>query len=201
MHTELTFSSARERLLSDASPSASMVVFTTIDGVLRHTATDSCADARLALELLATRGIPVVLMSHEDARTVQDLQRELALDQPFICDGGAALYIPRGYFEELDGLTAGDDAWEIFEFGVRDPARAVRLLASLFCVRGADIMTIGFGSDWADRALLAAVDVPIVVRNDAEDQARLLRRVPAAYLTTATGPAGWSEAVLGSAAV
>ena len=49
--------------------------------------------------------------------------------------------------------------------------------------------------------LLAAVAVPVIVRNDLYDQVRLLRRVPGAYLTAATGTAGWSEAVLGSAAL
>ena len=30
---------------------------------------------------------------------------------------------------------------------------------------------------------------------------KLVQRIPGAYVTTATGAAGWSEAVLGSAAV
>jgi predicted mannosyl-3-phosphoglycerate phosphatase (HAD superfamily) len=145
--------------------------------------------------------VPVVLMSHGDACAVQELQRELALEYPFICDGGASLYIPRGYFEELDGLTAGDAAWEIFQFGVRDPSRAVRLLASLYSVRGEEILTIGFGSRVEDCGLLTAVDVPIVVRQRDADPMRLQRRVPGAYVTSAVGPAGWNEAVLGAAAV
>ena len=177
----------------------SMVVFTAIDGILRPQDRGACAEVRVALDLLCEREVPVVLMSHGEAPPVQQLQQDLGLLEPFICEGGSALYIPRGYFEELDGLSAGDDRWEVFHFGVRDPARAVRLLASLFCVRGEDVLTIGFGCGWADRALLAAVNVPIVVRNGSEDQMRLLRRIPGAYLTTATGPAGWSEAVLGSA--
>jgi predicted mannosyl-3-phosphoglycerate phosphatase (HAD superfamily) len=198
MQTQLN-GPARPRYAS--APATSIVVFTAIEGSLRHGPGGSCHDARGALNLLLARGIPVVLLSHGDAGEVQDLQRELGLLQPFICEGGASLYIPRGYFEELDGLASGDDTWEIFEFGVRDPARAVRLLSSLYSVRGEDVLTIGFGCDWSDRALLAAVHVPVVVRADTEDQARLLRRVPGAYVTTATGPAGWSEAVLGSTAL
>ena len=198
MQTQLN-GPARNRYV--AAPATSIVVFTAIEGALRHGPGGSCHDARGAMNLLIARGIPVVLLSHGDARDVQDLQRELGLAQPFICEGGASLYIPRGYFEELDGLASGDDTWEIFGFGVRDPARAVRLLSSLFSVRGEDVLTIGFGCDWSDRALLAAVHVPVVVRTDAEEQARLLRRVPGAYVTTATGPAGWSEAVLGSTAL
>lgn len=183
------------------SPSTSIVVFTAIDGILRQQGQGPCSDARSALDLLLERNVPVVLMSHGEPAPVQELQAELGLLEPFICDGGATLYIPRGYFEELDGLAAGDDCWEVFHFGVRDPSRPVRLLASLYSVRGEDILTIGFGCRWADRALLAAVSVSIIVRDGSDDHERLLRRIPGAYLTTATGPAGWSEAVLGSAAV
>jgi predicted mannosyl-3-phosphoglycerate phosphatase (HAD superfamily) len=178
--------------------SPSIVVISAIDGAMR--ASDgTCEEVRTALDLLADRGVPVVLMSHAGPDDVQDVQAELGLRHPFICNGGAALYIPRGYFMELDGLTAGNAAWEVFEFGVPDPARAIRLLSSLFSVSGEEILTVGFASDWKDRALLAAVDVPIVVRNGSFDQQRLVRRVPGAYLTDAEGPAGWSEAVLGSA--
>jgi predicted mannosyl-3-phosphoglycerate phosphatase (HAD superfamily) len=201
MHTDLRASHDADSFVPASSAPTSIVVFTTVDGVLRHPGTGSCDDAREALELLTTRGVPVVLMSHGDAAPLQAAQRELGLEHPFICQGGACLYIPRGYFEELDGLTSGDEAWEIFQFGVRDPSRAVRLLASLYSVRGEDILTIGFGGAWEDCALLSAVDVPIVVRQQATDATRLLRRIPSAYLTAAVGPAGWSEAVLGSAAV
>jgi predicted mannosyl-3-phosphoglycerate phosphatase (HAD superfamily) len=176
-----------------------LVIFTAIEGILQPVGNGSCAEARSALDLLAIRGVPVVLLSHGDAAAVQDLQRGLGLREPFICDGGASLYIPRGYFEELDGLSSGNDDWEVFEFRVRDPTCAVRLLTSLFAVRDEEVFTIGFGCGWADRMLLAAVTVPVIVRNDLYDQVRLLRRVPGAYLTAATGPAGWSEAVLGSA--
>ena len=178
----------------------SIVVFTAIDGALRDSS-GSCEEAREALNLLAARDVPVILMSHGDAHDVQKVQYQLGLRDPFVCDGGASLYIPRGYFVELDGLTSGDEEWEVFQFGVRDPARAVRLLASLFSVKGEDVLTVGFACDWDDRALLAAVDVPVVVRTGSAEQERLVKRIPGAYLTDASGPAGWSEAVLGSTAV
>jgi predicted mannosyl-3-phosphoglycerate phosphatase (HAD superfamily) len=200
MHSDLTPGHDDQSFLASSAMTA-IVVFTTVDGVLRHPLTGSYVEADEALQLLAARGVPVVLMSHGSAASVQTLQRELGLGYPFICDGGASLFIPRGYFEELDGLTAGDDVWETFQFGVRDPARAVRLLASLYSVRGEEILTIGFGSQPEDCSLLAAVHVPIIVRQPDSDPSRLARRVPGAYVTMAMGPAGWNEAVLGTAAV
>jgi hypothetical protein len=183
-----------------APASASIVVFSTVDGIIR-TSGESGDECRVALELLAAHGIPVVLVAHGGAGEVQEIQRELGFLHPFVCDGGSALYIPRGYFAELDGLSHGDEEWEVFEFGVRDPARAIRLLASLFSVKEQDVLTVGFACAWKDRALLAAVEVPIVVRTGSPEQERLVRRVPGAYLTEAAGPAGWSEAILGSPAV
>jgi predicted mannosyl-3-phosphoglycerate phosphatase (HAD superfamily) len=62
------------------------------------------------------------------------LQHELGIKHPFICEGGAALYIPGGYFcDYVDlGLTGGD--WEVIEFGPpRDEVKAAlhRTAASL----------------------------------------------------------------------
>lgn len=183
----------------DAAPryARSLVIFTRVDGALRDGSPLSCGLARAALATLLADHVPVVLVSDEDAASVQELQRELGVADPFICDGGGALYIPRGYFESLDGLTAGDDHWEMFSFGGHDPTRAVTLLTSLFAAEADDLVTIGLGCDWADRPLLAAVDVPIVVRNDEKDQRRLLRHLPTAYFTMAAGGAGWSEALIG----
>lgn len=181
-------------------PATQMVVISAVDGIIRD-GCGSCDEARVALDLLAASGIPAVLMSRGAPGDVQALQRELGLRHPFICEGGAALYIPRGYFMELDGLASGDDEWEVFTFGTPDPTRAVRLLTSLYSVRGEETLTIGFACDWQDRALLAAVDVPVVVRTGSPEQQKLVRRVPGAYLTDASGPAGWCEAVLGSTGV
>jgi predicted mannosyl-3-phosphoglycerate phosphatase (HAD superfamily) len=200
MHSEPTTTARFETPGPPVGLATSIVVFTAVDGVLRDGTTGSCRHVREALDLLVARGIPVVLTAKADAADVRDLQRDLGIQHPFICQSGAALHIPRGYFEELDGLTSGDDEWEVFAFGAGDPSRAVRLLTSLYSVRGEDILTIGFACDWADRALLASVQVPVVVRQAGSDHERLLRRIPGAYLTNAAGPAGWSEAVLGSTA-
>lgn len=100
---------------------ASVVVITDVDGVLRHADTRSLAEAGPALASLAATGTPVVLCSEHSPAELMRLQREAGLRHPFICEGGAALYVPGGYFcDLLDlGLTGGD--WEVIEFG---PPRA-----------------------------------------------------------------------------
>ena len=255
-------------------PSASVVVITDVDGVLRHADTRSLAEAGPALASLNEAGTPVVLCSEHAPAELIRIQREAGLRHPFVCEGGAALYVPGGYFSDLLGLglTGGD--WEVIEFGpprvevaaalrraaeasqvpvaagadleidddsserlytepfrildvgeraatrlltvmrgagfrclsgpryhlatgVPSPAHAVRLLVSLYRAASTPPVIIGVGDDWRDRALLNEVDAPVVVRNPAVDQTRLLRKVPTAYLTDAEGPAGWREAILG----
>jgi predicted mannosyl-3-phosphoglycerate phosphatase (HAD superfamily) len=191
MHTAI----ARER--GQTCASGTLVIFTRVEGLLRQRATAPCEVSRDVMTSLISARVPLVLVSEASEMDVRELQREIGVLQPFICDRGAALHIPPAYFSDADE-SPGGDAWEVFSFDTRSPTAAMRLLAALFIARGHDkILTVGLGCDWTDSAMLAAVDVPIVVRDQRQDQTTLLQYVPGAYLTTATGTAGWLEAVIG----
>jgi predicted mannosyl-3-phosphoglycerate phosphatase (HAD superfamily) len=177
--------------------SAALVVFTAIDGALCGEGTGVWREVRDALALLASRQIPVVLISARPAADVLALQHQLGLVHPFICRGGAEVHVPRGYFADLQDLWPADEAWHVINMWAPEPSRAVRVLTSLF-QSGGRMLTVGVGSSWADRLFLADVDVPIVVAGHGTDAQRLQRHLPGAYVTTALGPAGWSEAILGS---
>jgi predicted mannosyl-3-phosphoglycerate phosphatase (HAD superfamily) len=165
---------------------------------LRQRALEPCEVSRAAFDALVAARVPVVLVSDSSAPEMQALQLDLGLAQPFICDRGALLYVPAAYFSDTAELGAGP--WEVFSFEPPDPAAAVRLLSALFVARGHDkILSVGLGCEYGDATMLAAVDVPIVVRDQHVDQQPLLQYVPGAYLTTATGAAGWLEAVIGPA--
>ena len=268
--------------------SGRLVILTDVDGVLCDPGTCSVADARAALEVLGARNVPVVLCSERSAEELIWLQRALDIREPFICESGAAVYIPRNYYVELTGMDESGEDWEVIEFGspyaevsaalhrvaaslqipilalddfdrdqqsreldmtmsgtepahcrqydvqfsilgsgphatprlfnamraagyrcfnglrchhatgVRDGRAAIRLLISLYRAYWDSLIVVGLGDDAADRGLLREVDVPVIVRNDGIDQSVLLRKVPTAYLTGATGPAGWREAILGA---
>ena len=197
MHADPTFTRLDDPSAS-LGTSPSLVVFTSVDGALRRGADGSCAGVRPALDLLAAQGVPVVLASTHSADELLALQTGLGQAHPFICDGGATMHVPNGYFADLQDLWPQDETWHVVPLGAPDVGRAVRLLVSLFQVSGTDILTVGLGCSWNDHLLLEAVNVPIIVRSDSPDQARLQRKIPAAYLTSATGPAGWQEAILGS---
>jgi predicted mannosyl-3-phosphoglycerate phosphatase (HAD superfamily) len=142
-----------------------------------------------------------------DAVDVISFQSEAGLRHPLICRGGAELYIPNLYFPEPVGLGRDEGPWTIID-GARpqhsiasaalERAQAVRLVISLYRVYSDDVLIVGAGSEWRDRDLLHEVDVPVVVRRDDRDQARLVRRFPDAYVTHACGPDGWREAILGA---
>ena len=180
----------------DRCATGTLVIFTRVEGLLRQRAEAPCDLSREALVALLSSDVPLVLVSDSSAQDVQELQRELGLVHPFICGHGAALYIPAAYFGEMD--EPASESWETFTFEPADPAAAIRLLGALFIARGHDkILSVGLGCDSGDGTMLAAVDVPIVVRDQHRDQQPLLQYVPGAYLTTATGAAGWLEAVIG----
>lgn len=175
-----------------------LVIFTAVDGVLRDAQTRSTSDAQAALHLLAQREIPLVLTSSRPATELLALQRELGIRYPFVAGGGASLHIPAGYFPELTRIGAQRDGWNVVEFKVPEAGHAIRLLLSLYRLCNEDVMIVALADSAQHRVLLHGADVPVIVRNDDPGQEALQREMPSAYLTTAAGPAGWSEAILGS---
>ena len=182
----------------------SLVIFTACDGPVR--APDgalSCATARHVVGLLRTFAVPVVFITDQPPVEMVRLQQELGIRHPFIADGGAQLYVPKGYFPDvLDTEPDEESDWQVLHLQAKggDVDDAVRLLMALYRYGDDPVLFVGLGENWKHRALLRAVDVPVIVRNDAVDQMRLLRSVPDAYLTMAAGAAGWTEALLGAAA-
>jgi predicted mannosyl-3-phosphoglycerate phosphatase (HAD superfamily) len=179
-------------------PSASVVLITDVDGILRHVGIRALAEARPAFEALS--GSTLVLCSRRSAEQLRVIQRELGIRHPFISDGGAALHIPVGYFCRTVASSAVD-GYETIDFGVRRLAHAVRLLVALFRTRPVSPLVVGIGFEWHDRVMLREVDVPVVIRDAAMDQSALLRNVPKAYLTDACGDGGLLEAVFGNGSV
>jgi mannosyl-3-phosphoglycerate phosphatase len=80
--------------------------------------------------------------------------------------------------------------------GDTDKGKAVGLLRTLFAERGDPVVLVGLGDGLNDMPLLRAVDHPLIVCNDrCGATARLARKVAGATVTSASGPAGWAEAV------
>jgi mannosyl-3-phosphoglycerate phosphatase len=76
-----------------------------------------------------------------------------------------------------------------------DVRRAVQALTSLYRQRFGRVLTAGVSAGRNDLSLLREVDVPIVVTDCEVDPARILHKVPNARVTSASGAAGWDEAI------
>lgn len=76
----------------------SLVVISDVDGCLVDARQYSSAAASEALQVLRERDIPLVLCSSKTSRELHRLQQQLGLECPFICENGAAIYVPVGYF-------------------------------------------------------------------------------------------------------
>jgi mannosyl-3-phosphoglycerate phosphatase len=85
--------------------------------------------------------VPLVFCSSRTRAEVELIQRELGISHPFICESGAAVFIPRRYFD-CDVARAVDMAgYEVVEFG-RPHAEVVALLHR--AARRLGIEVVGF---------------------------------------------------------
>ncbi len=180
----------------------SLVIFTAVDGVVDTSATGASTDtAQHVVHLLCNLAVPIIFVTERPAIEMLRLQRQLGIHHPFIAGGGAQLYVPRDYFPGLLETEAdAEPGWKTMLLPARngDPGDAVRFLMALYRFNGDSVLFVGLGEDWKHRALLRAVDVSVIVRNDGIDQVRLLRSIPDAYLTAAAGAEGGAEAILGA---
>jgi predicted mannosyl-3-phosphoglycerate phosphatase (HAD superfamily) len=168
----LTPSAPLPVLTSPPCAGVSLVIFSAVDDVL----TDPGAIE--GIRFLTGHEVPLVLVSERPAADLLALQQAHGVAHPFVCDGGAALYLPAGYFPELTRIGTCRDGWNVVEFRSRHPEPAVRFLVSLFRLCSEKAVIVGLAGSEDDRALLHEVDVPCVV----------------------DGVPGWSEAILGSLA-
>jgi mannosyl-3-phosphoglycerate phosphatase len=94
-----------------------IVVFSDVDGVLREPHAPLFADAARALAPLRFENAALVLCSRKTRAEIEAIQQTLEIRHPFLCEGGAALFVPAGYFGfEVPGSRdlAG---YDVVEFG------------------------------------------------------------------------------------
>ena len=70
------------------------IIFTDLDGTLLDHHNYSFAAAATALERIKTLGIPLILNSSKTFAEIRQIQADLDICQPLICENGAAVYIP-----------------------------------------------------------------------------------------------------------
>jgi mannosyl-3-phosphoglycerate phosphatase len=116
------------------------------------------ASTRQTLAGVEREHLPLVLCSSKTRAELELIQRELGINQPFMCENGAAVFVPRGYFGFRVAQARKIPGYEVVEFG---PPYA-EVVASLH--RVADrlhIQVIGF-SDMSVEEVANERDLPLL---------------------------------------
>ena len=188
----------RSQESASAEPPATVVVFADIDGTFLarpHVRLPSDADG-----LLASERIALVLCSSMTRAELEIVQQDLRIRQPFICESGAAILIPEGYFPfdvSRDRHLAG---YDVITFG-RPYAEVVGALHRIAARLNTPIVGFsdqsveqvarecGLSLSWARLAKLREYDEPFrLVDPTRESHDRLWRALRSAGLAcTARG--------------
>lgn len=88
-----------------------------LDGTLLQEETYDCAEALPLLRFLTEKGIPVILASSKTRREMEEIQEDLGIEDPFICENGGAVVIPSGYFPNPTSGAVRDGEKEVLELG------------------------------------------------------------------------------------
>ena len=94
----------------------SLVIFADVDGILFNRAHGTVDEVDETIDLLSTCGVPLVLCSGKTRVQLERISQQLGICHPFICEYGAAVVIPGGYFGSIPGSRAFS-GYDIVEFG------------------------------------------------------------------------------------
>lgn len=88
------------------------LIFTDLDGTLLDHTTYSTQAAHPMLTALKQKDIPVIATTSKTSYEVSELYKTLNLHTPFIIENGAAVYIPKGYFNTMpEGTITKGNYW------------------------------------------------------------------------------------------
>lgn len=116
------------------------LVFTDLDGTLLDHDTYSFEPAKRALEYLKTHHIPLLIVSSKTRPEIMQLQERLGINEPFIVENGAGIFIPPASSLRING----SDKWHTINLS-KSYAEARAFIASLrepFNIRGFGDMTL-----------------------------------------------------------
>ncbi len=170
------------------------VFFTDLDGTLLDARTYSFDAALPALGILRARHCPLVVCSSKTRAEIEHYRAKLANSDPFICENGGAIFIPRGYFSQETELPVPCEedekgGYSVIRLGARyrELRKAmVELREEGFDVRGFGDMTVeeiasatGLSETEAAMARMREFDEPFVFAGDKNSHEGLLAAIRA----------------------
>ena len=96
---------------------SSVVVFSDVDWPVAHSFESGILKAAKTLEQLRASDVALVLFSGKTRAELEFIRDRLAISDPFICENGAAVIIPRGYFGWDLPNSREIAGYQAFEFG------------------------------------------------------------------------------------
>jgi mannosyl-3-phosphoglycerate phosphatase len=94
-----------------------VVVFTDVSDSLEVSLDDCLGERADALSILAGEGVPIVFYSDRTRLELGVVQQRLGVREPIVCESGAAVYVPDGYFSFAIGGGRRVVGCEVMEFG------------------------------------------------------------------------------------
>ena len=172
-----------------------VIVFAGVDGIVIDRQTGKvCRAAWDAIDLMVSRNIPFVLCAGKTRAEIEPIYQGLGVGHPFVCENGAAIFVPRNYFGFELRHAHDVDAYDVVEFG-RPYRTVVDILHGAAKRVGADVM--GF-SDMSVEEIAADYGLPLfqarlakrreydepfrIVRGGEGKRRRLLKALQAAHL-------------------
>lgn len=94
-------------------PMVTLVVFADLDGTILDLHTYEAGPALEALRACESTGVAVALVSSKTREEMETIRRSLGHRDPFACENGAALYLPRSDWERPEGAEPWGAYWRI----------------------------------------------------------------------------------------
>ncbi len=162
-----------------------ILIFTDLDGTLLDSRTYDFTPALPALDLIHSRGVPLILVSSKTRAEIEVLRTKLSPDSPFISENGAAIFFPRKFILPKDITYEERGPYKALTLGrpIEEVLDRLAKLKDEFQFRGFSEMSsqeIAALTDLkSEEAILASkreFDEPIVLENFVESRERFCKR-------------------------
>ncbi len=95
------------------------LIFTDLDGTLLDHDSYDYRDAHEALNYIRHQRIPLILCSSKTKTEIEHYRKELGLEDPFIAENGAAIFVPKGTLDTRDMTFVEYRDYKVIELGTR----------------------------------------------------------------------------------
>jgi len=93
------------------------IIFTDLDGTMLDYKTYSYEKSLKAIKLLKKDDIPLIFCSSKTKAEIEHYRKKLNNNHPFISENGAAIFIPKHYFNSKFKYNKENKSYYIIEFG------------------------------------------------------------------------------------